>query len=255
MTATMKGLLKGLRYISQIFEASDEEEPEMQIGNPTDVKHVAHIGWDGPSVNSPSWMNEFRSPSESSSAPLNSAGAPNDNPITRRHSEDVHESNAPELEKASHFSSLDATSPTPEDRKQSRRRHSAGGSINSPGRDIINGLKPRRHQQQSSLGADSSPNNEPSASPSIPKKSRRKKSKESSVGGTTDGSSKSGGGSTEGSSKSGSVSSTKSRLKGRKSSEPKSAVSEPRPLTENDSPTSAFRALALNEKKNQDLDF
>ena len=30
----------------------------MQIGLPTDVKHVAHIGWDGPSVNSaPSWVN------------------------------------------------------------------------------------------------------------------------------------------------------------------------------------------------------
>ena len=29
----------------------------MQIGFPTDVKHVAHIGWDGPSVNSaPSWV-------------------------------------------------------------------------------------------------------------------------------------------------------------------------------------------------------
>ena len=85
----MKGLLRGLRYISQIFGMevlslmvlvhqtnswqnkqsymmcsflgvidrnfncvadNDEKEPEMQIGYPTDVKHVAHIGWDGPSV-------------------------------------------------------------------------------------------------------------------------------------------------------------------------------------------------------------
>lgn len=82
----MKGLLKGLRYISEIFGmyfslfkkkkkrgfsdwndkmfelcvfAENEKEPEMQIGLPTDVKHVAHIGWDGPSsVNSaPSWVN------------------------------------------------------------------------------------------------------------------------------------------------------------------------------------------------------
>ncbi|KAF5183710.1 Crib domain-containing protein ric7 [Thalictrum thalictroides] len=247
MTATMKGLLKGLRYISQIFEASDEEEPEMQIGNPTDVKHVAHIGWDGPSVNSPSWMNEFRSPSESSSAP-------NDNFTNRRHSEDVQKRDAPELANPSHFSSLEVTSPTPDERKQSRRRHSASGSINSPGRDIINGLKPRRHHE-SSHGADSSPNNIPSASasPSIPKKSSRKKSKDASV----DGSMKSGGGLiNEGSSKLGSGSSSKSRLKVRKSSEPKSALSDPRPsLTELDSPTSAFRTLALNEKKNQDLDF
>ncbi|CAH8336815.1 unnamed protein product [Eruca vesicaria subsp. sativa] len=57
----MKSFLKGFRYISQIFEY--EKEQEMQIGNPTDVKHVAHIGWDGGSVknqNSPSWMNDFK---------------------------------------------------------------------------------------------------------------------------------------------------------------------------------------------------
>ncbi|GMI76151.1 hypothetical protein HRI_001284400 [Hibiscus trionum] len=59
----IKGLLKGLKYISQIFE-NEDEEPEMQIGLPTDVKHVAHIGSDGSSVNpakAPSWMNEFKS--------------------------------------------------------------------------------------------------------------------------------------------------------------------------------------------------
>lgn len=33
----------------------------MQIGYPTDVKHVAHIGWDGPSVNSPSWVRLLKS--------------------------------------------------------------------------------------------------------------------------------------------------------------------------------------------------
>jgi hypothetical protein len=35
---------------------NDGKEPKMQIGYPTDVKHVAHIGWDGPSINSPSWV-------------------------------------------------------------------------------------------------------------------------------------------------------------------------------------------------------
>ncbi|KAK1413639.1 hypothetical protein QVD17_35415 [Tagetes erecta] len=56
----MKGLLKGLRYISEIFEPDNEKEPEIQIGAPTDVKHVAHIGCDGPSSNAPTWMNEFQ---------------------------------------------------------------------------------------------------------------------------------------------------------------------------------------------------
>ncbi|KAF5823123.1 putative CRIB domain-containing protein [Helianthus annuus] len=60
MSKAMKGLLKGLRYISEIFEADNEKEPEIQIGAPTDVKHVAHIGCDGPSSNAPSWMNEFQ---------------------------------------------------------------------------------------------------------------------------------------------------------------------------------------------------
>ncbi|CAL9235397.1 unnamed protein product [Arabidopsis halleri] len=58
MATTMKGLLKGLRYITQIFD--EEKEQEMQIGFPTDVKHVAHIGSDGPANNTPSWMNDFK---------------------------------------------------------------------------------------------------------------------------------------------------------------------------------------------------
>lgn len=35
-------------------DAENEKEAEMQIGYPTDVKHVAHIGLDGQSVNCPS---------------------------------------------------------------------------------------------------------------------------------------------------------------------------------------------------------
>ncbi|XP_052620445.1 CRIB domain-containing protein RIC9 isoform X3 [Lactuca sativa] len=36
------------------------KEREMEIGYPTDVKHAAHIGWDGSSSSAPSWMNEFK---------------------------------------------------------------------------------------------------------------------------------------------------------------------------------------------------
>ena len=35
---------------------ADEKEEEIQIGFPTDVKHVAHIGSDDPSANAPSWV-------------------------------------------------------------------------------------------------------------------------------------------------------------------------------------------------------
>ncbi|XP_020868929.1 CRIB domain-containing protein RIC8, partial [Arabidopsis lyrata subsp. lyrata] len=45
-----------------VHSEENEKEQEMQIGSPTDVKHVAHIGWDGGSVNQnpPSWMNDFK---------------------------------------------------------------------------------------------------------------------------------------------------------------------------------------------------
>ncbi|KAH7857987.1 hypothetical protein Vadar_018669 [Vaccinium darrowii] len=39
------------------------KEHEIEIGYPTDVKHVAHIGWDGPSGGAPTWMNEFNTAS------------------------------------------------------------------------------------------------------------------------------------------------------------------------------------------------
>ncbi|XP_042396881.1 CRIB domain-containing protein RIC10-like [Zingiber officinale] len=54
----MKGIFKGMRYISQIFVVQQKEH-EMEIGYPTDVKHVAHIGSD-----SPFWMEEFKSASD-----------------------------------------------------------------------------------------------------------------------------------------------------------------------------------------------
>ncbi|XP_022933182.1 CRIB domain-containing protein RIC10-like isoform X1 [Cucurbita moschata] len=57
MSNKLKGIYKSFKYISQIFVV---KEREMEIGYPTDVKHVAHIGWDGHSGTAPSWMNEFK---------------------------------------------------------------------------------------------------------------------------------------------------------------------------------------------------
>ncbi|KAK9084875.1 hypothetical protein Sjap_025286 [Stephania japonica] len=61
MGTKMKGICKSFKYISQIFVV---KEREMEIGYPTDVKHVAHIGWDGQSTYAPSWMNEFKTTSD-----------------------------------------------------------------------------------------------------------------------------------------------------------------------------------------------
>ncbi|KAL2931495.1 CRIB domain-containing protein RIC10 [Bienertia sinuspersici] len=72
MTTKLKGICKGsFKYISQIFVV---KEREMEIGLPTDVKHVAHIGWDGPDGTTPTWMSEFGTGSELTLGSVGSVG-------------------------------------------------------------------------------------------------------------------------------------------------------------------------------------
>ncbi|XP_038721370.1 CRIB domain-containing protein RIC7-like [Tripterygium wilfordii] len=186
MGTKVKGLLKGLRYISQMF---DEKEPEMQIGLPTDVKHVAHIGWDGPSANTPSWMNGFKSaPEFSASEPLNLIGEAK-SPFTNKLSlEDVHQIDQNGNERPKHRSRRSTNSTTgsalnsPTRRssdapRPSRRNHNS--NFDSPSRDSSGSSRiSRRQQTTSSLGLES-PSHE---QPAIPKQSRRKKSKGGSGG-------------------------------------------------------------------------
>ncbi|XP_027353080.1 CRIB domain-containing protein RIC4-like [Abrus precatorius] len=50
VSAGIQRLMKGIKSLSQLFfykEEIEEMEPEMEIGYPTDVKHVTHIGLDG----------------------------------------------------------------------------------------------------------------------------------------------------------------------------------------------------------------
>lgn len=73
MTIKIKGIYKGFRYITQIFVV---KEREMEIGFPTDVKHVAHIGWDGQSGScAPSWMNEFKTGPDFASTSIGNSGS------------------------------------------------------------------------------------------------------------------------------------------------------------------------------------
>lgn len=65
MGTKMKGIYKGFKFISQIFVV---KEQELEIGCPTDVKHVAHIGSDGPSGATPAWMKEFQTRPDLSSS-------------------------------------------------------------------------------------------------------------------------------------------------------------------------------------------
>ncbi|KAJ4976625.1 hypothetical protein NE237_001731 [Protea cynaroides] len=77
MATKIKGLCKGIKCISQIFVV--KEQRELEIGYPTDVKHVAHIGWDSQSTNAPpSWMNEFKTSSDTSAASVGSIGGESD---------------------------------------------------------------------------------------------------------------------------------------------------------------------------------
>ncbi|WJX11932.1 hypothetical protein P8452_02478 [Trifolium repens] len=182
----VKGLLKGLRYISQIFES--EKEQEIQIGCPTDVKHVAHIGWDGPSVNSPSWMNEFKTAPGFASAPMTLTGdaqsKAQDNNVKwvsedtrRRSSRSVNSQtqgrDLPELPKASRRQTNSNTtdSPTREKTRQSRKTSSNRPSSN---------LKDSSDDSQDLVDGSQAQN-----IPEIPKKTRRKKSKDKDSGSST----------------------------------------------------------------------
>ncbi|KAL5199803.1 hypothetical protein ABZP36_021006 [Zizania latifolia] len=57
MAIKIKGIFKGLKIISQIFAL--HKQREMEIGYPTDVRHVSHIDV-GTSDACPSWMSAFR---------------------------------------------------------------------------------------------------------------------------------------------------------------------------------------------------
>ncbi|KAJ6736272.1 CRIB DOMAIN-CONTAINING PROTEIN RIC8 [Salix viminalis] len=162
---------------------NDEEEPEMQIGFPTDVKHVAHIGWDGPSVSSPSWMNEFRSQPPYSSAPLSLNGDAKEEGSAKWESEGGSHSSPsrdfPELPKSSRRRSSTGTlAESPSREKSDKPKQSRRSSRN--GTKELDGTRTSRNHKDPSGESESHSN-----LPDMPKKSRRKKSKDVSVEGST----------------------------------------------------------------------
>ncbi|VVA89945.1 unnamed protein product [Arabis nemorensis] len=145
MATTVKGLLKGLRYITQIFD--EDKDRDMQIGFPTDVKHVAHIGSDGPADHTPSWMSDFK-PQESENGQVVSRGDANNNQIggvglqellpppekpkqkkTRRKSETLSQNGSPPR-RSSNVSSSDML--PKHSRRHHRSRHGSMDSSNDP---------------------------------------------------------------------------------------------------------------------------
>ncbi|KAL0722256.1 hypothetical protein Bca4012_036855 [Brassica carinata] len=142
MATTMKGLLKGLRYITQIFD--EEKEEEMQIGFPTDVKHVAHIGSDGPATNTPSWMNDFK-PQEHEQGQVVSRGNSN-----KYNSQEMNQSGAGLKE-------LLPTNTNEKQKQKTRRKPGHNGSASSDG-----SVKQSRHNRSKHGSMDSSSDQEPS---------------------------------------------------------------------------------------------
>ncbi|KAK7393377.1 hypothetical protein VNO78_21930 [Psophocarpus tetragonolobus] len=171
----VKGIFKGFRYFTQIFET--EKEQDIQIGYPTDVKHVAHIGWDGPSVNSPSWMNEFKSSPGHASTPLDVQNKGQDN--VKRIPEDSKRRNTrdlPDLPKASKRQLTGGVTDSPTREKPNRSRQPKRSSN-----------KPKDESNITRIAESTDPFN-PSLTlpvPDIPKKSRRQRSKESSSCGSS----------------------------------------------------------------------
>ncbi|XP_044500037.1 CRIB domain-containing protein RIC5 [Mangifera indica] len=156
MSSVIKSILKGLRFIAQLFES--KEEPEMQIGLPTDVKHVSHIGLDGSSANEPSWMAGFKSVEEVAKEPSNSSSD------TKKSEKNL----TPE-------GNQDSKNQKP---KTKSRRKSSTGSLGSPLCSPKMGIETEfdspRGNQKSNLSIESSSQD----SAGNPKQSRRKKTKQ-----------------------------------------------------------------------------
>ncbi|QCE06731.1 CRIB domain-containing protein RIC6-like [Vigna unguiculata] len=171
----VKGILKGFRYFTQIFES--EKEQEIQIGLPTDVKHVAHIGWDGPSVNSPSWMTEFKT---SPSVDVQNKGQENG---VKRVAEESrrrnHRESSSDLPKASKRQSTGVTdSPTKEKTSKPRTRKSSNKNKD----EIAQSPRIPEYPDPFQLPPPPSPSPDNNNNNNIPKKSRRHKTKEHSSG-------------------------------------------------------------------------
>ncbi|KAI9087449.1 hypothetical protein K1719_030589 [Acacia pycnantha] len=175
MATKVKGLFRGLRYISQIFD--EKEEDEIQIGFPTDVKHVAHIGMDGPSANTPTWMNDFKTASEVSQQ----APAPVNTDKTQRDSKASKDSKhkAKHIPKSRHGSLEKNSTDSPSGgssggSKHVRRHRSSDATSECSSRDSSSssGSRHSRKAKSSKPGSDS---------PTASKQGRRRKTKTKSI--------------------------------------------------------------------------
>ncbi|TVU00986.1 hypothetical protein EJB05_53563 [Eragrostis curvula] len=198
-TKMKKGILRPFRYISNMM---DGKEPEMQIGFPTDVKHVAHIGWDGPSAAAPTtnnnaaptWMKDYHSaPLDSASFRSETGGAAASNPWA---SQEIVLDGGSSLgdtsfrDTRSEAGGIDGAGgdspPSPGTRRS--RRHRSRGSMDAAGAETTEkkekgkkGIRKNRKKDKDKAGDDGGSNTCQDL-PAVPKKSNRRKNKGSSEG-------------------------------------------------------------------------
>ncbi|KAK1428421.1 hypothetical protein QVD17_17255 [Tagetes erecta] len=149
----VKGLLKGLRYISLVFE--EEKKQEIQIGAPTDVKHVAHFGCDGSAEDSPSWMRGYGTPGHCQSGSSNVSESDGSDWV----SEDTGQ-RVPRRERQ-------------EKLKPRHRRHRSVENAPDPDSETKS-RQPRRHHTRAAEGRRA----QDESLPEVPKRTRKKKSKD-----------------------------------------------------------------------------
>lgn len=113
----MKGIYK---YISNIFVV---KEREIEIGYPTDVKHVAHIGWDGQSGSAPSWMNSFKNGPDFAATSIGNSGSAHSPWASQDYTESMRQQPASDLYRD--------VAPTVAPKKQKRRKPKSTSSPRS----------------------------------------------------------------------------------------------------------------------------
>ncbi|XP_066399036.1 CRIB domain-containing protein RIC7-like [Miscanthus floridulus] len=203
-TKMKKGILKPFRYISNMM---DGKEPEMQIGFPTDVKHVAHIGWDGPGSNNnnnnnaggaPSWMKDYHSaPLDSSSFRSESGGTAAANPwasqeIVMDGGSSIGDTSFRDTKSEAGGADVGGgDSPPSPGTRRSRRHRSRGSATSSMDVTGAEGAEEKKKEKgkkgtRKNRKKDKSGGDDASATcqdlPAVPKKSNRRKNKSSSEG-------------------------------------------------------------------------
>ncbi|XP_023645416.1 CRIB domain-containing protein RIC8 [Capsella rubella] len=166
----------------------------MQIGTPTDVKHIAHIGWDGGSLNqnSPTWMSDFNLSGGYSSVPLRN----------------IKEDASCLSEESSRRSRETHGLP-----KASRERSSTNlGGSRSPTKEGSSRLRGSSHSSGNPKASRKSKESYDTILQDGSKRSRRRKSKDSVNGGGSSRSSRRARGSSQSESMSGSISDTGSMI-------------------------------------------